>query len=97
MPEKKSGLTIHDPGRSFIDNQLFWNAVDVLIGSPDVHCFFKGQPIDMGLQFRSSHALITLNGADCATFEFDQHYFKYFFDNYSLYSRDGTIIALKVK
>ena len=36
-------------------------------------------------------------GLDFAIFEFVEHDFKHFFDNYSPYSKDGTIVALVVE
>ena len=44
----------------------------------------------------SDQALITMTGMDFETFHFLESDFKYFYDRYSPYSKDGVIVALQL-
>ena len=43
----------------------------------------------------NDQAMITLTGLDCVTFAFILQDFEYYFDNYSPYSTDGTIVRVE--
>ena len=49
------------------------------------------------LQSRNDQALITLTGLDFATLYIVVHPFQYFFDNYTPFTNNGTIVPLKMK
>ncbi len=49
------------------------------------------------LQSRNDQALITLTKLDFATLDIVVHPFQYFFNNYTPFTNDGTIVPLKMK
>ena len=49
------------------------------------------------MQSRKNQALTTLTWLDFETLEMVEYQFRYYFDNYTPFPKDGTIIALKHK
>ena len=47
------------------------------------------------LQSRDDQALINLTGLDFVTFDMVVYPFKFFFNNYTPFTKDGTIVALR--
>ena len=47
------------------------------------------------LQSQDDQALITLTGLDFVTFDMVVYPFKFFFNNYTPFTKDGTIVALR--